>query len=272
MGKSMIGIGGLVISFCLAGCGDDKPSNVHEERDAEFTVILHQLEATRAEIRTLRAEVTKISRDIENLRVQIGDRAAAAMAPVAPINPAAPATLVLEKEDISFGNPDAKIAMVEFTDYQCPYCSRFHRNAFAEIKKNYIDTGKVRYVVRDFPLDFHAESISAAIAVNCADKQGKYSETRDLLFANQKSLGDMLYARLATQLNMDEGSFKNCIEQGDAARLVHSDVSYGESIGVRGTPTFFVGRIDGTNLVDINQITGDQAYRAFSNSIDSLLN
>jgi len=272
MKKSVIAIGMLVICFSLTGCGDDKTSNANATRDTEFTVILQQLELTRGEVRALRADITKISRDIEKLRSQADDRAAIATAPVAPVNPAAAATLALEKDDISLGNPDARIAIVEFTDYQCPYCLRFHQSAYSEIKKNYIDTGKVRYVVRDFPLDFHAEARSAAIAVNCADKQGKYWEMRDELFANQTSLGDTLYARLATQLDLDEGSFKSCIGQEDVAKLVQSDVSYGESIGVRGTPNFFVGRIDDANLVDIQQITGAQPYRAFSNAIDSLIN
>lgn len=272
MKKSVIVIVGLIICFSLTGCGDDKPSNANETRDKEFTVILHQLEATRGEIRALRAEITKISGDIEKLRSQADDQAAVARAPAAPANPVAPATLALEKDDVVLGNPDAKIAIVEFTDYQCPFCLSFHRSAYSEIKKNYIDTGKVRYVVRDFPLSFHPEAESAAIAANCAGKQGKYWEMRDELFANQSSLGNTLYARLAIQLEMDEASFKNCSEQGDIAKLVQSDVSYGESIGVRGTPNFFVGRIDDTNLVDIKQITGAQPYRAFSNAIDSLVN
>jgi len=272
MKKSVIAIGVLVICFSLTGCDGDKLSNTNEAKGTEFTVILHQLELTRGEIRALRAEITKISRDIEKLSSQAGDQAATARAPVAPLNPAAPVTLALEKDDIVLGNPDARIAIVEFTDYQCPYCLRYHQSAYSEIKKNYIDTGKVRYVVRDFPLDFHAEAESAAIAANCADKQGKYWEMRDELFANQTSLGDTLYARLATQLDLDEGSFKSCIGQEDVAKLVQSDVSYGESIGVRGTPNFFVGRIDDVNLVDIKQITGAQPYRSFSSAIDSLMN
>ena len=89
MKKSVICIGGLVICFYLTGCDDDKLSNANEARDTEFTVILHQFEATRTEIRALRVEITKISRDIEKLRSQAGDQAAIARVPVAPANPAA---------------------------------------------------------------------------------------------------------------------------------------------------------------------------------------
>src|SRR3989338_5451600 len=102
-----------------------------------------------------------------------------------PVQPPAPPAKVKVRSDGPYwlGKADAPVTVVEFTDYQCPFCRRFHQSAFEEIKKNYIDTGKVRFVSRDLPLDIHANAARAAHAARCAGEQGKFWEMRHLLIA-----------------------------------------------------------------------------------------
>ena len=88
------------------------------------------------------------------------------------------------------GNRKAKVAVIEFTDYECPFCARFHAQSFAKLKASYIDTGKILYVLKDFPLEFHAHAKTAAIAADCARQQEAYWKMSDALFANQRRLGE----------------------------------------------------------------------------------
>ena len=93
-----------------------------------------------------------------------------------------PATI---DDDAVLGDDSATVTVIEFTDYQCPFCSRHFEQTFGQIKKNYIDTGKVKYVVRDFPLSFHSNAHKAAEAAECAGEQGKYWEMHEKLFKEQ---------------------------------------------------------------------------------------
>src|SRR3989344_6054331 len=106
----------------------------------------------------------------------------------------------LADDDPYLGNKDAKVVMIEFSDYQCPYCARFEEGAYVDIKKNYIDTGKVKFVYRDFPLSFHENAQKAAEASECADEQGKFWEYHDLLFKNQGALDLISLKKYAADL------------------------------------------------------------------------
>jgi len=186
--------------------------------------------------------------------------------------PPPPVTQVELDDDPVRGNVNAKVAIVEFSDYECPFCGRFHSQALPSLKKDYIDTGKVQYIFRDFPLEFHPNAISASIAANCAGEQGAYWEMHDSLFVNQKRLGKALYDELAKTLKVNTVSFDTCLKDKKQAKEVTSDFVYGQSVGIEGTPTFFVGRIDGKKLVDVIQIVGAQPPAVFSQAIESLLN
>jgi len=184
----------------------------------------------------------------------------------------APSTVQVKLDDDPvLGNQEAKVGIIEFTDYQCPFCKRFHDQAFDKIKKTYIDTGKVQYIVRDFPLDFHSEAKGAALAANCAGEQGMFWEMKDVLFTQQRRLGDALYLEAAKNLHLDEETFNACLQDFLHAEEVEKDLAYGQSLGVRGTPNFFVGRVEGDQLVQARQITGAQPFSVFSQALDALL-
>src|SRR5262249_4609722 len=140
------------------------------------------------------------------------------------------------------GSKDAPITMVEFTDYQCPFCQRFHVTTFTELKKQYIDTGKMRFYSRDLPLDFHPNAMRAAEAARCAKDQGRFWELRDRMGANPDKLDLANLLAFASDLKMDEKSFKTCVESEKYKNAVQTDVMEAMKLGATGTPTFVVGK------------------------------
>ena len=143
---------------------------------------------------------------------------------------------------VMLGSKDAPVTMVEFTDYQCPFCQRFHVTTFAELKKQYIDTGKVRFYSRDLPLDFHPNALRAAQAARCANDQGQFWPLRDRMGANPDKLDLANLLAFVSDLKMDEKAFKNCVESEKYRNAVQTDVMEAMKIGATGTPTFVVGR------------------------------
>jgi protein-disulfide isomerase len=174
------------------------------------------------------------------------------------------------------GNPDAEVTIVEFSDFQCPFCSRFYDQTLPLIQKNYIDTGKIKFVYRDFPIDsLHPNARPAHVAAECADEQGKFWDYHDILFERvdewqrlpMTSLGDK-FVSFADELELEQSSFISCLESQTIAQEVQADYLDGGRYGVTGTPAFFVGtEKDGYIL-----ISGAQPFTSFQTTIDSLLN
>ncbi len=169
------------------------------------------------------------------------------------------------------GDAKATVGIVEFTDFQCPFCKRFHDQTFNQLKQSYLDTGKVQYFVRDFPLGFHGQATGAAMAARCAGRQGAYWPMHHALFTHQRRLGPELYDELAKQLALDGGKFSACLEDSAQTKAVEAELAYGQSIGVRGTPNFFVGRIEDGKLVAASRISGAQSLAGFQRVLDPLL-
>jgi protein-disulfide isomerase len=152
------------------------------------------------------------------------------------------------------GSKDAPITMVEFTDYQCPFCQRFHSLVFGELKKNYIDTGKVRFYSHDLPLEMHANAMRAAQAARCAGDQGQFWKLRDMMQEHPDKLAMDNLVGYAGDLKMDVNAFRSCIESGKYKEAVQSDVLEAMKIGANGTPSFVVGKstpdgVDGVLVV-----------------------
>ena len=160
-----------------------------------------------------------------------------------------------------FGKADAPITVVEFTDMQCPFCSRFHKPLLEAIKA-YPD--KVKLVLKNFPLSMHPNARSAAKAALAAGLQGKYFEMVDLVLQNQQSLGDEKYKELAGQLKLDVGKFTKDIQDNSAAwdKRFDAETELGGNVGVRGTPTYFLNGKQ-TMARDVNQ---------WKTEIDAILN
>ena len=125
--------------------------------------------------------------------------------------------------------------------------------------------------MRDFPLDFHRNAKSAAIAANCAGEQNAYWQMHDKLFTTKGAKGKPLYRQMAKQLLLDESQFIACLDDPAQAKEVEADLAYGQSVGVSGTPAFFIGKLKDGNIVNAQFISGAQSYAKFSQVIDSLL-
>lgn len=164
-------------------------------------------------------------------------------------------------DDPQKGNSEAKITIIEFSDFQCPFCKK----ALPTIDKILEDyPNQIKFVYRDFPLDFHDNAQKAAEAAECADDQGKFWEYHDLLFEHQDEWSEDSeeFKKYAKDLGLDEPQFVQCLDSGKYKEEVKKDQSDGESVGVSGTPTFF---INGHKLV------GAKPYQEFKKIIDEEL-
>lgn len=164
------------------------------------------------------------------------------------------------------GKADAPLTMVMFTDYQCSFCSRFETQTLPEIKKQYIDTGKLRFVVRDLPLPFHPNAPKAAEASHCADEQGKYWQLREKLVNNGDKLDAKLLPEYAKQVGLDPHKFSACLESGRFAEKIKTSAALASSIGISGTPSFVLGRSKG-DMVEGIKLVGAQPFAAFDQKL-----
>jgi protein-disulfide isomerase len=163
-------------------------------------------------------------------------------------------------DDPAIGSNNAKVTMILFSEFQCPFSGRFARDTFPQIKTDYIDTGKVKLVYRDFVV--HSTSQKAQEAAECANEQGKFWEMHDLLYQNQGALETDDLKGYASQLGLNTESFDSCLDSGKYESEVQKDTEDGRNYGVTGTPTFF---INGKKFV------GAQAYEKFKAEIEEAL-
>jgi protein-disulfide isomerase len=225
-----------------------------------------ELGALRKEIEALKEGQERLRKDVQEIRTLLqGARAA----PVAP----QPQNVVLTLDgDPVKGDRSARLVLVEFTDYQCPFCARHVRDTVPQIEAEYIKTGKLRYVAREFPLEaIHPQAFKASEAALCAGDQGKYWEMHARLFANQRSLAPAELPNHAQAIGLDGAKFTKCLEGGAKAAKVRKDLADGGRAGVTGTPAFFLGVADGSTLKVMRMIRGAQPFASFKEAIESAL-
>ena len=167
------------------------------------------------------------------------------------------------------GNPSASITILEWGDYQCTYCYKFHQSTMNIIKQDFIETGKVKLVFKDFPLN-GADSVLAAEASHCAQDQGKYWQYHDELYKNWAGERTGWVTReslekFATTVNLDLGKFNGCLDDHKYLESVNQMYESGKEIGIDATPSFLV-----FNNEKIIKITGNQPLEVFLKSIDEL--
>jgi protein-disulfide isomerase len=171
------------------------------------------------------------------------------------------------------GDAEAPLLLVEYTDYQCPFCGRHFANTVPSLASEYVDSGKLRYVLRDMPLEsIHPQAFKAAEAARCAGDQGRYWEMHDALFQNQRALGQLQLKQYAKGLGVDMAAFEACLEDGRHSDAVRADIAEAEAAGISGTPTFFLAvESDDGKLKTLQKIRGAQPYSAFKSAIDAAL-
>jgi protein-disulfide isomerase len=170
----------------------------------------------------------------------------------------------------SLGSARAPVVMIEFTDHQCPFCRRHLQIAFPELKTAYIDTGKLRYVVRDLPLDIHEEAFRAAEAARCAGAQGKFWPMREALSAHMATLSVKAYPGLAAEIGLRAGPFQACMADHRFESAIKADVAVARAAGLDRTPSFVIGRPAAGTVVG-TKVVGAQGFPALKKHIDALL-
>lgn len=174
----------------------------------------------------------------------------------------------------ALGQDTARVTIVEFSDYQCPFCRRHSSDVLPEIVKDYVKSGKVRYVFRDFPIAaLHPQAHRLHEAAHCAGDQGQYWQMHDRLFEDSQRTDTKDLMARARALGLDGSRFERCLAEGVHAARVRQGVADGEKARVRGTPSFFLGLTerDGAPIQPRRLVVGAQPYEAFKQAIEGLL-
>lgn len=230
-----------------------------------------QIKALRQEVKELKEGQAAIQKKLETLQ-RVLQGLLTAIGPPAPKEP----------ESVSIaghpflGNKDASVVLVDFSDYQCPFCGRFFRDTMPQLQRDYIQTGKVKYVFRDFPLTIHPNALKAAEAAQCAGDQGKFWEMHFRLFQNQQALELPNLSSYAVALGLDQSKFNQCLQSGKYAATIQKDMEEGGTAGIEGTPSFLIASLDqkgsgNSNLRVLKMITGSQPYSVFKAALDEAL-
>jgi len=216
------------------------------------------LAAIRADLETVKSQLTEVLRLLRQRPIQGGD------APTGPVRASV-------ADAPTLGRADAPVTLVEFSDYQCPFCQRFFATTLPALKKDYIDTGKLRFVYRDFPLEMHPHAREAAVAAHCAGEQGKYWEMHDALFQYQAALAPAQLAERARALDLDSSRFDQCLTSGRHTASIERGLADGAAAGVQGTPGFVVGKTQPGDTIQGTPIRGAQPLETFRRIIEQLL-
>ena len=168
-----------------------------------------------------------------------------------------------EDDDAVLGDKDAPVTIIEWSDFECPFCARFYAETLGQIEEQYIKTGKVKLIYKDFPLSFHPQAQKAAEASECAADQEKFWEMHDLLFEKGVQGGVASFKQFAKELSLNSAKFDNCLDSGEKAGEVQKDMADGGKSGIQGTPGF---------LINGELVSGAQPFTVFQQVIDAELN
>jgi protein-disulfide isomerase len=181
-----------------------------------------------------------------------------------------PVRMPLDALEQSRGSATAPITIVEFTDYQCPFCRRFQAESWPALERNYVASGKVRFIVRDLPLKIHSAARPAAEAAHCAGEQGEFWPMHEALLARDMKLDDASILARAQGLGLDVPRFRQCLTSHKYEAAIARNAAQADALGVRGTPTFVIGRASRGQL-DGLRIAGAVPYGDFAAYLDQLL-
>jgi len=227
--------------------------------------------STKQEIIELGAQIEEMQKDLAEIKKLLEEGARAP-------SDAKPA---FKEQAISIGSSpvkgkaDATVTLVEYSDYQCPFCARHYRAVMPILQEEYIDTGKLKFVMREYPLPaLHKNASNAAMAALCAGKQDKYWDMHTLLFENQKELDVDNLKSFAGTIGIDTARFNKCLDNKETGVQARKDLASGAKLGMGGTPGFFIGLTDPDDPDKVTlsvQIRGAQSVDKFKASIDDLL-
>ena len=222
------------------------------------------------DIQALKEGQQAIQKDLQEIKKLIAARPAAQQAPQ---EQAMNAIISVDGEPFK-GDKNAKLTLVEFSEFQCPFCGRHVRDTYPQLDKEYVQTGKVKYVFRDLPLEsIHKNAFKASEAANCAGDQNKFWEMHDRLFANQNALEPANLTAHAQAIGLDAKKFQECLDSGKHSADIRKDIADASKVGITGTPTFVIGLTqsgDPKTIKVLKVIRGAQSIAAFKDALDSL--
>ena len=179
------------------------------------------------------------------------------------------ATVAIANKPV-MGSESAPVTVVEFTDYQCPYCLRFTKTTFPSLKRDYIDTGKVRWVALNLPLPFHKDARKAAQSAHCAGEQGKFWEMREELFRNPQKMAEENLPVHAASVGLDVEAFKACMASDRHLADIDQDARDASAVRLTGTPSFIIGKTASDRIAG-DVVVGAQPLNVFNAAIKKVL-
>ena len=220
---------------------------------------------------SMKTEIAALNNDMETMQAELKEIKSR---PAQAARPGATQPVIVKvsiDDDPIKGDPKAPVTIIEFSDYECPFCRRSYQNVYSKIDEEYVSKGKVKVVFRDFPLGFHKKAIPAAIAANCAGEQGKYWEVHDFLFENPDKLNAASVLNSADELGLDKSKYQACTSDKSKEKEITKDFEDGQKYGVRGTPSFFIGKTTDSGEIKGIFVRGAQPYSVFKKHIDEQL-
>ncbi|MEW5983515.1 MAG: thioredoxin domain-containing protein [Acidobacteriota bacterium] len=256
LGPWLLSAAAFALVLALAG------TIVFSQSPDEVRAILKEIEA-------LRQGQAAIQKELQELKALLQRQPGAQPAP----RPTSVGKNVLVAGRPFKGREDAPLTIVEFSDFQCPFCARYVTQTLPQIDREYIQTGKVKYVFRNLPLEsIHKQAFKAAESAECALAQGRFWDMHARLFANQtKLMADQLQAH-ADALGLG-AAFQRCLASGMQAAHVRQDVNDATQLGITGTPAFLVGRTKpgDPGIQVLAFISGAKPFAAFKDTLDQAL-
>ncbi len=227
-----------------------------------------EIAALRKEVADLKAQQAVMQRDLQTIKTYLQALSQGRQG----ADPLANASVPINGEPTR-GSGDAKVTLVEVSDYHCPFCRRHSQQTQPQIDAEYVKTGKVKYVFIDYPItQLHPDAFKAHEAANCAGEQGKYWEMHNLLFTKPTRDANELITQ-ASSIGVDSGRFKSCMEGGKYRAAIEQSVERMRQLGVDSTPTFLIGATPAGDapLKVATVIHGAQSYGAFKSALDGAL-
>ncbi|MBX7245807.1 MAG: DsbA family protein [Candidatus Sumerlaeaceae bacterium] len=240
-----------------------------------------QLDEISKQLKDLANGQAELKKEIQDLKTQINTRPApqpmtaarpqanvAVTSPIETLNNL-PYTML---DDRTTGSKDARVVVLEFSDFQCGFCANYHKNAFPSVMNEYVATGKVRYGFRDFPIPSHKDELKFAQVARCADEKGRFWAAHDYFFTKLGSLNsDNVTSQMAT-LGLDAAELGACAAKGDKMAGISRDGSDGLRFGIRGTPAIVIGIVDKDKSVKmVRLVRGAKPFAVFKTAIDEAL-
>ncbi|MBK5291211.1 MAG: DsbA family protein, partial [Acidobacteriia bacterium] len=164
----------------------------------------------------------------------------------------------------------APVTLIEFTDFECPYCSMFHAETFPRIKATFIDSGRLRFGQRQMPLPSHKNASVAAHAAICAGEQGRYWDLSEMMFSRSRCLSCQGVLELSKAVDLDRKAFEACMSSGKHLGQIQSDIQTAKELKIEGTPSFVLGKSTSTGVNGI-VVNGFLPYDQFEKRIQAVL-